>query len=357
MNLFERLRRRVPPEVRARIRSKLGAFASLARQSEYERRMREEVARFEGELHINDLPPIFHYWSNTHLRPMLESFGFSHPEDFYALNIQRRAASGRATRILSIGAGNCDTEVGIAKLLLERGFTNWSMTCLDITAAMLERGSAMAQKEAVADHFEFVAADFNSWPGMPARFDLVVANQCLHHVVDLERLFDNIPRWLHDGGVLVTSDMIGRNGHQRWPEARALVDRFWTELPASYRFNRQLRRQEDRFLDWDCAIEGFEGIRSQDILPLLCERFGFELFLGFGNVVDPFTDRSFGWNFQADGAWDRDFIDRVHACDEAEMDAGRITPTHMFAVVTLNRSARPVVWRNRTPEASIRPAS
>ena len=41
----------------------------------------------------------------------------------------------------------------------------------------------------------------------------------------------------------------------------------------------------------------FEGIRAQDILPLLVERFTFDEFIGFGNVIDPFVDRSFGPNF------------------------------------------------------------
>ena len=96
----------------------------------------------------------------------------------------------------------------------------------------------------------------------------------------------------------------------------------------------QLRRTEQRFLDWDCSTSGFEGVRAQDILPLCVERFGFDLFIGFANVIDPFIDRGFGPNFDADAPWDRAFIDRVHARDEAEIRAGRVKPTHMFAVMT-----------------------
>ena len=108
---------------------------------------------------------------------------------------------------------------------------------------------------------------------------------------------------------------------------------FWSEMPTEYRYNRQLRRQDDEFLDWDCSISGFEGIRAQDILPLLVERFSFDMFIGFGNVIDPFVDRGFGPNFSVDSQRDKDFIDRVHARDEAEIVAGRIKPTHMFAVM------------------------
>ena len=130
---------------------------------------------------------------------------------------------------------------------------------------------------------------------------------------------------------------------------------FWRELPAAYRYNMQLRRQEDEFLDWDCAQESFEGVRAQDVLPLLIERFQFELFFAFANVIDPFGDRSFGHHFAADAAWDRDFIDRVHARDEAEIVAGRIKPTHMFAVMRTDYSGASAYWKNLTPAFCVRP--
>ncbi|HEX3632741.1 MAG TPA: hypothetical protein VHZ01_09560, partial [Casimicrobiaceae bacterium] len=60
---------------------------------------------------------------------------------------------------------------------------------------------------------------------------------------------------------------------------------------------------------------------------------GFDRFLGFANVIDPFIDRGFGPNFSADSLSDREFIDRVHERDQAEIAAGSIKPTHMFAVM------------------------
>lgn len=348
---IRKLLRRFKPWVPARLRAWARA---LPRVEGYERRRAEEIERFAADVDVHALPPIFHYWSHNYLRPVFESFGFGYPEDFYARWIEReRARLGRAVRVLSIGAGNCDCEVRVAKLLRDRGIADGTFECLDLTAAMLERGRELAAAEGVAEAFTFVVADFNEWvPGR--RPDVVMANQCLHHVVELERLFSRIDHAIVDGGVFLTSDMIGRNGHQRWPEARAIVDRFWEELPDSYRWNRQLQRGEKRFLDWDCSVEGFEGVRAQDILPLLVQRFDFELFVAFGNVIDPFVDRSFGPNFDADAAWDRDFIDRVHAADDAAIDAGTITPTHMVAAMRRRSGIVPRVYRQRTPERCVR---
>ena len=101
-------------------------------------------------------------------------------------------------------------------------------------------------------------------------------------------------------------------------------------------------------------MAGFEGIRAQDILPLLLERFDFPLFIGSCNVIDIFIDRSFGPNFNADQAWDRAFVDRLHAFDEQALQAGVLTPTHMMAVMTPQACAEHIYSRGLTPQKSMR---
>jgi SAM-dependent methyltransferase len=316
----------------------------------YAARIAAEVSRFRDDTDVHALPPIFHYWSNRYLRPKLESHGFSHPDAFFVANIEACCARSptnveREKRIISLGAGNCDTEVRLARALVDAGRGDFVIECLDLNPAMLERGSALAAEQGVAANIAPIRGDFNVWHPDKS-YDCIIANQSLHHVLSLENLFAGVSGALAPHGRFVVSDIIGRNGHQRWPEARAIVEEFWSELPASHRYHRQLRRQEDRFLDWDCSISGFEGIRAQDILPLLVERFVFDLFIGFANVIDPFVDRGFGPNFSIDSAWDKAFIDHVHDRDEAEMTAGRIKPAHMFAVM------RPGGDRGQTNEAT-----
>lgn len=161
----------------------------------------------------------------------------------------------------------------------------------------------------------------------------MIANQSLHHVVELEHLFDQIRFSMSEDGSFIVSDMIGRNGHQRWPEALEVVESIWRDLDEKYKFNNQLRRQEDKFLNWDSSGAGFEGIRAQDVLPELIRRFSFEFFYGYGNVIDIFVDRSFGPNFDPEDAADRALIDKIQAMDIEMLGDGRLTPTHMFAVM------------------------
>jgi hypothetical protein len=71
-------------------------------------------------------------------------------------------------------------------------------------------------------------------------------------------------------------------------------------------------------------------------------------------VTDPFIDRSYGPNFDADAEWDRAFIDRVHACDETEIGAGRVKPTHMLAVLSREQTGPLTCLGIRTPEFCVR---
>ena len=305
-----------------------------AAPSAYQARILAEKDIYNDNVNVHELPQIFHYWSDRYVRPKLEAFGISNPDALFIQQFERqcRRDLNAPNSFVSIGSGNCDVEIATAAALAAKGLTNFTIECLDLNETMLARGKQLAAERRVLPFMKFAEGDFNDWRPKQG-YDAVMANQALHHVVNLESLFDSIKRSLKPAGLLVTSDMIGRNGHLRWPEALKIVHEYWRTLPEKYRYNHQLERREKLYENWDCSQEGFEGVRAQDILPLLLERFHFQLFIAFGNVIDVFVDRGFGHNFDAASAEDRAFIDRVEARDEAELLSGRLKPTHMLAVL------------------------
>jgi len=333
----------------------LRSLGETARDLDYRFRTLTERLRFGRCPTVHALPDIFHYWSNRYLRPKLEAFGASHPEAFFLKYLDRCRHDGadEPRRFLSIGAGDCDIEIGLAVAMAKTDGPAFVIECLDVNRAVLERGRAKAAAAGVAEHIAIAPVDLNRWRPT-VRYDAVLANQSLHHIVALEPLFDGVARSLAPHGLFIVSDMIGRNGHKRWPEALAIVEEFWRELPDTYRVDRQRRKQHRDYPDVDYASRGFEGIRAQDILPLLVERFAFDVFIGFANAIDPFVDRSFGPNFSVDRDWDRDFIDRVHARDEAAILSGAITPTHMLAVMCVGRAGDNRFADGLSPRAALR---
>lgn len=323
--------------------------------NDYAARLAAENRLYRDDTDVHRLPEIFHYWSNRYIRPKLEAFGFSTPEQMFRKYLDELFAKhpSGAKRVVSFGSGNCDMEIELARDLRARGHSDFVIDCVDLNATMLERGRAAAAGHNVAAQLSFLEADFNAW-SPEHEYDAVIANQALHHVLKLEDLLAQIRTSLKPDGLLIVSELAGRNGHQRWPEALAIVHEFWRKLPPSYRFNLQLHRYEELYINYDCSTDGFEGIRSQDILPLLVENFHFQLFIAFANVIEPFVDRGFGYNFDAQSDWDRAFIDGVHNRDEQEFTAGRLKPTHILAVLGKDPNVETLCHLPLTPAFCIR---
>ena len=140
----------------------------------------------------------------------------------------------------------------------------------------------------------------------------------------------------------------------RWPEALELVQACWSLLDEKYKWNHQLQRLELVYDNWDCSASGFEGIRAQDILPLLLNRFQFESFVGFANLISIFIDRGFGHNFDAGDVKDRLFIDFVSGLDDYFIEAGKITPTQMLAAMTKTPRGPTRTYKHLTPQFCVR---
>jgi SAM-dependent methyltransferase len=324
----------------------------------YAKQLRAQIEQYRQVANIHDLPDIFHYWSNKHLRPRLnEVMGVDSVTDFYALPLRRALEARRGNKkLLSVGAGDCSVEIEVARRLLALGEREFELVCLELSPHLIERAEAAVRREGLERIVKPLQTDINRWRPTEA-FAAVMANHSLHHFVELERIFSAIHDALDEQGVFVTNDMIGRNGHMRWPEVLEIVQSLWAFMPDRYKFNRQLERVEPEFVNWDCSNEGFEGIRAQDILPLLNRTFGFESFLAFGGIVDVFVDRSFGHNFDPNSAQDQAFVDFLQLLNDRLTDASVVKPTTIFAVMRKQPHPSPRVWRGWTPSACERPVA
>ena len=181
-----------------------------------------------------------------------------------------------------------------------------------------------------------------------------MCHHSLHHVLELEHLITKIRKSLHPKGYFVSIDVIGRNGHMRWPEAQEIIERIWRFLPEKKRYHHILKTMDREYINRDCSVEGFEGIRSQDILPILIENFCFEKFFAFGNLIDVFTSRGFGASYDSNDEYDKAFIDFIQYLNDLLIDLGHIKPTRMCAVMSLNCDNQTKIYKNWTPEFCVR---
>jgi SAM-dependent methyltransferase len=298
----------------------------------YDAKVSAELERYADQEEVHDLPAIYHFWSRSYCLPLLQELDFQGLNDFLDRHVADQCAkrAPERARLVSLGAGNGDTEIGIAERLRQQGIENLELILLELNPQMLERGMTVARQRGMDDRVVGVQVDLNTWRADgPA--DIYFANHSLHHVVALESVFAEIESSLSPEGVLLVNDMIGRNGHMRWPEAADLVRRIWSVTPEHYRWNPLQQAVDDTYPDIDCSTSGFEGVRAQDILPLLLERFHPDVYVSFLNIADPFIDRLYGPNFDVNKPEDLAFIDALGRLDDAAIDMQLVTPTHLIA--------------------------
>jgi SAM-dependent methyltransferase len=321
----------------------------------YDARVTAELQQYAECETVQELPSIHSVWTQGFVVPLLAHEGVANIDELWDREVAEQCArrAPEPALLVSLGAGNGEIELPLAARLAQRGVTNLEVVMLELNPVMIDRALAFAERLGIAERVRAEQADLNSWVSGEERVDVYLASHCLHHVVELEHLYDEIARSLDPDGVLLVNDMVGRNGHVRWPEAGEIVRRIWALLPESKRYNHPFQQVDERYPDLDCSTVGFEGIRSQDVLPLLLERLHPEIFLPFGNIVDPFVDRIYGPNFDPEDADDAAFIEAVARLDEAAIELGIVTPTHLLA----SFRPRPVACRHprgRSPARMVR---
>jgi len=225
---------------------------------------------------------------------------------------------------------------------------------MDINPFMLQRGKVNADNFNFGDKFIMLEADINNWE-IDNNYDVIMANHSLHHFQELELLFEKINKSLDDEGFFLINDIIGRNGHMRWPEALEVLNIIWNNIAERYKYNHQLKRLELLYDNWDCSTEGFEGIRAQDILPLLIQYFSFDAFIAYGNLINIFCDRAFGHNFNNKNSDDLRLIDMIAQLDDFFIENGIYKPTNLVASMKKKSIETEIRYiKNLTPEFCVR---
>jgi hypothetical protein len=125
MNIIATLKHCVPRPLRPSVRKCLHTLFPSIR---YASRIQNEIETYTAIENVHDLPAIAHYWSEKYLIPMLLPSGFKNSVEFFRIYIARVCArrADSTVSVLSVGAGNCATEINIAEWLRENKIENFT---------------------------------------------------------------------------------------------------------------------------------------------------------------------------------------------------------------------------------------
>ncbi len=175
---------------------------------------------------------------------------------------------------LGCGAGRCERD------LVSRGVCR-SFHGIDISEEAIAAAREIAKEQNLPLTYEVADLNFVELP--EKRFDLVVAQTCLHHVLFLERVAEQAWHSLKSNGYLWIHDYVGETQQQYDPKRLSIMNQVLAVLPEKFRKNKingrlvtEIKRPEPGHLG-----SPFESIRSGEIVPVFQRWFTIEWKLEF----------------------------------------------------------------------------
>jgi len=235
--------------------------SDYTRGLDYDRLVAEEMAEFDNHPMTEDLKlggvhdtQAWHYYWR---RLGAEEFaGWRHPSVVHFIEEERQFDA--PVKVLSLGSGFCGPDLDLARAFR----VPYEITCVDMNPKLFAGARECADREKLNVRFE--EGDLNYITLPPGSYHLVFAHAILHHVINIERLFDQILQTLKPGGICHFVEVGGQN--------RDLIS------DQATKFANALLQLQPRDLGKSPKIErtpegGMEGIRQDRLLPLIEQYF------------------------------------------------------------------------------------
>jgi SAM-dependent methyltransferase len=267
---------------------------------------------------IHDFEAWKYYWRYV-TKKVREKLG----ENFWQ-NLARRANMLNSPRILSLGCGFGGIEIEIARDLK----TNYEMLGLDLNEEIMEEAKKLVQQTGLNIKFEQCDLNYISLP--KNSFDFVFAHASLHHIINLEHLFQQVHDALSPDGEFFIFDIIGKNRVLLWEENLHFLNRILERIPSHLR--------DDGMGKVVSKIEiglhtGMEGIRQEEIPNLLFQYFHPKFYYTHDAFIRFIaTHEVIGKHLSSGSQECKDVLDYLIAEDEHSITQGILKPTEAMGI-------------------------
>ncbi|HVO76455.1 MAG TPA: class I SAM-dependent methyltransferase [Candidatus Bathyarchaeia archaeon] len=250
-------------------------------------------------------------------------------KDYVAYFLERHAAARRAMRALSLGSGTGSREVELARSGLFARVDG-----VDFSAPRIAYAARRAREAGFVGIINYVVGDAARVDLEPGSYDVVIAEQFLHHVSPLEPMLSRIGSLLARDGFFMFNEFVGPARFQWTDTQLKAVNALLAELPEKYRIRWKsgtVKRRIHR--PGRLAVRLFdptEAAESSRIVPLVREAFEVIELKGYGgSVLQPlFNDIAF--NFLSRDPETGRYIRHCFETEDALLARGEIS--HDFVV-------------------------
>jgi SAM-dependent methyltransferase len=201
------------------------------------------------------------------------------PECDWVTYVEWKHLPPRVDRALVLGCGSGWLE----RALLSRGRFASIVAC-DFAADTVARARERAADLPIGS-IEYRVVDLEHEP-LDGPYGAIFVNDVLHHISDLEGIYDRIYGALSPDGKLLFSEYVGPNRFQYSEERMDLINRYFRVLPDPLRVDhvtgRLLWKRERLTTEQVTREDPTEAVRSEEVLPLARDRFEAEAIYPYG---------------------------------------------------------------------------
>lgn len=246
------------------------------------------------------------------------------PPDFVEC-LQAKAANSNTVKVLSLCSGSARIEANMASQCPAN--VEWSL--LDINTDLLN----LAAKQFPPDlKLDLIEADVNQLCFSGEKWDVILCVSGLHHIVELEKLIQFCHTSLtEDGEFWSIGEYVGKNGNRLWPPAKHEANKLFQQLPEKYRLNRHTQQNDIEVPDGDCSVGFFEGIRSEDIEPIISRWFEARTLYRKNCFLWRLTDSAYSDNYNLSDPVDRAWLIQLINAEIIHFQTGG-RGTELFAI-------------------------
>jgi 2-polyprenyl-3-methyl-5-hydroxy-6-metoxy-1,4-benzoquinol methylase len=198
---------------------------------------------------------------------------------------RRTYLSTPAPLALSVGCGFGGFERDAYRMGLAERFD-----AIDISSKAIEQAKTYAAEAGLSDRLSYAAVDLEHETLAENHYDAIFGISSIHHVKDLEGLFRQCHRALKPGGLFFLEEYVGPSRFQTDAETVLKINELLKFLPEYYRKSVYLEgRPRDTYentpLSWFDENDPSEAVRSEEIIPLLSERFDIIEYRPYGGAL------------------------------------------------------------------------
>lgn len=211
---------------------------------------------------------------------------------------KRRHLPETVARGLTIGCGDGGLERHGAVLRLCEHYD-----AFDVSPGAIEIAQAAAAKAGLAN-VTYAVQDLNDAAFERDRYDVAFASMALHHIENLEHLFEQVREALKPGGLLVFNEYVGPDRFQWTRRQLMAINLVLVLLPA--RLRRRIPDGQIKPVVRRPTVEGMiqadpsEAVRSSAILPLVERHFEIVERIDYGGAILHMLLQDIVGNFRPD---------------------------------------------------------